>query len=208
MFRPPTGDRILSYEGSTITERDAAGTRLRQLIGPERMDLGLVSVWPAWSPDGSKIAFNQVDSSDGVGVFVMNADGSDVRFAGRGHPFAWSPDGSRIAVGQSDLVPAGSTAYCPDSWSQDRCPSASWISIVDVDAGTERMLEGTHNVAGDEEAGILGYSWAPDGRSLLLLRKPGTRLVTVDVETGLASELPWEADSPASWQRVAPGDSP
>jgi hypothetical protein len=81
------------------------------------------------------------------------------------------------------------------------------ISIVDVDAGTERMLEGTHNVAGDEEAGILGHSWAPDGRSLLLLRKPGTRLVTVDVETGLASELPWEADSPASWQRVAPGGS-
>jgi WD40-like Beta Propeller Repeat len=203
MLRPPAGDRILSYEGSTITERDAAGTRLRQIIGPERMDAGLVSVWPAWSPDGSKIAFNQVDSSDGLGVFVMNADGSDVRFAGRGHPFAWSPDGSRIAVGQSDLVPAGSTAYCPDSWSQDHCPSASWISIVDVDAGTERMLEGTHNVAGDEEAGIVGYSWAPDGRSLLLLRKPGTRLVTVDVETGLASELPWEADSPGSWQRVA-----
>jgi len=210
MFRPPTGDRILSYEGRTITERDAAGTKLRELIGPDRTDVRFALIeWPAWSPDGSRIAFAgaPVDPRDGRDVFVMNADGSDVRFAGRGGPFAWSPDGSRIAVGQSDLVLAGSTAYCPDSWSYDHCASASWISIVDVDAGTERILEGTYNVAGDEEAGILGWSWAPDGRSLLLLRKPGTRLVTVDIATGLASELPWEADSPASWQRVAPGDS-
>ena len=66
------------------------------------------------------------------------------------------------------------------------------------------MLEGPHNVAGDEEAGIHGWSWAPDGRSLLLLRRPGTRLVTVDVETGRATELPWAAESPASWQRIAP----
>jgi hypothetical protein len=215
MFRPPTGDRILSYEGTTITERDAAGTKLRELIGPGRTDVAFASIeWPEWSPDGSKIAF-----VGGRSVFVMNADGSDVRLVGRegaapaSRPGsaasgpAWSPDSSRIAVGQSDIVLPGSTDYCPDLWSIDHCASASWISIVDVDAGTERILEGTHSVAGDEEAGLVGYSWAPDGRSLLLLQKPGTRLVTADVETGLATELPWAADSPASWQHVAPGDS-
>lgn len=214
MFRPPTGDRILSYEGTTITERDATGMKLRELIGPARTDVRFARIdWPEWSPDGSRIAFvgDQGDQvyPDGMSVFVMNADGSDVRLAGRGgNAPAWSPDGSRIAVGQSDIVQPGTTAYCPDrGWLVDHCASASWISIVDVDAGTERILEGTHNVAGDEEAGIEGWSWAPDGRSLLLLRKPGTGLVTVDVATGLATELPWAADSPASWQRVAPGDS-
>jgi dipeptidyl aminopeptidase/acylaminoacyl peptidase len=214
MFRPPTGDRILSYEGYSITERDAEGTKLRTLIGTSVRSGRFASIsWPEWSPDGSKIAFegDPVDLSDGRSVFVMNADGSDVRLVGRegrvgGSP-AWSPDGSRIAVGQLDIVLPGSTAYCPDTGWHDYCASAAWISIVDVDAGTERILEGTHNVAGDEDAGIVGWSWAPDGRSLLLLRKAGTRLVTVDVETGLATELPWAADSPASWQRVAPGDS-
>ncbi len=213
MFRPPSGDRILSYEGTTITERDAAGTKLRQLIGPDRTDVRFALVeWPEWSPDGFKIAFvgDPVDSSEGRGVFVMNADGSDVRrlvALRAGFGLAWSSDSSRIAVMQADMVLTGSTDYCPDRWWVDHCAASAWIAIVDVDAGTERILEGTHNVAGDEEAGIVGWSWAPDGRSLLLLRKPGTRLVTVDVDTGLATELPWAADSPASWQHVAPEDS-
>jgi Tol biopolymer transport system component len=32
---------------------------------------------PAWSPDGSRIVFARVHT--GAGLFVMNADGSDIR---------------------------------------------------------------------------------------------------------------------------------
>jgi TolB protein len=62
---------------------------------------------PAWSTDGRKIAFAR-DVGLGVALFVMNADGSNVRQLTRPvlHPTgfttsdlapAWSPDGRRIA---------------------------------------------------------------------------------------------------------------
>jgi Tol biopolymer transport system component len=46
------------------------------------------------SPDGATIAF--VASRNPSGIYLMNADGSDVRFAvlGPGGPLAWSPDGA------------------------------------------------------------------------------------------------------------------
>jgi Tol biopolymer transport system component len=59
---------------------------------------------PAWSPDGSKIAFVRFRES-GTGIWVMNADGTGARRITDGGPDvdgtdlgpAWSPDGSRIA---------------------------------------------------------------------------------------------------------------
>lgn len=55
---------------------------------------------PAWSPDGSKIAFWSHRGGN-LDVYVMNADGSAVARlttdpADDLHP-AWSPDGTRIA---------------------------------------------------------------------------------------------------------------
>lgn len=44
---------------------------------------------PDWSPDGTRIAF--FSRRDGGGIFVMNADGSDVSFLVEGGQPAWSP---------------------------------------------------------------------------------------------------------------------
>jgi TolB protein len=68
---------------------------------------------PAWSPDGSEIVF-QSDRAGAFDIYVMNADGSDVRGLTRdaaldGVP-TWSPDGEWIAF-SSLLVGNDSEIY-------------------------------------------------------------------------------------------------
>src|SRR5947199_463546 len=62
---------------------------------------GTSSVRPAWSPDGSHIAF-QTSEANAYHVYTMAADGSDRRLitqAGNDDRHAvWSPDGKTLAV--------------------------------------------------------------------------------------------------------------
>ena len=66
---------------------------------------------PAWSPDGTKIAFvsNRGSGDLGWSIFVMNADGSEQRVLARNtsrfaHP-TWAPSGKQIAfVGVGDTT--------------------------------------------------------------------------------------------------------
>jgi hypothetical protein len=55
---------------------------------------------PAWSPDGSRIAFVS-DRADSPGIHTIAPDGSDLRFLGPGSEPDWSPDGSRIVFSRS-----------------------------------------------------------------------------------------------------------
>ncbi len=74
---------------------DIASREITKLIA------GGVNTYPAWSPDGKKIAFRRMLGENNSEVFIANADGSDARNL-TNHPAfdgwpAWSPDGSRIA---------------------------------------------------------------------------------------------------------------
>lgn len=61
----------------------------------------LADIDPAYSPDGSRIAFASARSSSAVVIHTMNADGTNVRrllFTGaQSHSPSWSPDGANIA---------------------------------------------------------------------------------------------------------------
>jgi TolB protein len=62
---------------------------------------GGVNTYPAWSPDGKRIAFRRMLGESNSEVFVANADGTEARNLTNDPAFdgwpAWSPDGTKIA---------------------------------------------------------------------------------------------------------------
>ena len=70
------------------------GTGLQQLTQHRAEDDA-----PAWSPDGQKIAFVSYRNVAEGGIFIMNADGSNIAAltnSGEDYP-SWSPDGTQLA---------------------------------------------------------------------------------------------------------------
>jgi Tol biopolymer transport system component len=99
-------DRFEQATGEGIYLMNADGTNQRLVVALDLMPISVSQI--RWAPDGSRIAFVQVDRAHSSSesewisqIMVMNSDGSDV------HPitgpeddqatsFSWSPDGSRI----------------------------------------------------------------------------------------------------------------
>lgn len=98
----PDGTRIayFGYEdltGNTLRVMNADGTGDHVLLDSQAVSCFLRpgTVRPAWSPDGTKIAFS---CSREAGIQVVGADGSDLTtvISPGSEPY-WAPDGSRIA---------------------------------------------------------------------------------------------------------------
>lgn len=124
----------------------------------------------AWSPDGSRIAFSAITTTwdDGYGIFVVDADGSELTRIDTGGAAAlypvFSPDGSRIAFsskrdGNGDV----------------------WVMRVD---GTQANRL-TQDEAND------GYpTWSPDGSTIAAAAIGTTRTVTITT--------PWSLSKPTA----------
>lgn len=142
-----------------VTERDGAdpeiwtmradGTDLRQLTRNDAND-----VQPAWSPDGSRLAFSS-GRGDDAQIYVMMADGSGLRRVTdrpgvNGAP-AWSPDGRRIAFAGDQMTPGH--------------PFDDDIFVIDADgSGLRRLVGGTGQQADP--------AWSPDGELVLYSSAP------------------------------------
>ena len=107
---------------------------------------------PAWSPDGTQIAYYTHLTEQAWAIMVMDADGGNPRQLTEGNtcgcaPF-WSPDGSRI-VFTADLTP---TPTCETRSGE--------IAMINADGSDYHLL--TENDFND-----LYSPWSPDGVHIL-----------------------------------------
>ena len=115
--RPAIAETAAMDPAEAATNRVALAAALRQADvyvmepdGTRRRRLTRTSVSdetaPAWSPDGRKIAFARNGSGDD-GIYVMDADGSDVRRLTSGQDLepSWSPDGTQLAFTRTTRPP-------------------------------------------------------------------------------------------------------
>jgi Tol biopolymer transport system component len=106
----PSGSTIAFARGGSIYTIKPDGTGLTELASlPGVLD------HPAWAPDGTRIVFDEL-SAGSDGIYVVNADGSDLTLlragaqaSGPGAP-SWSPNGRQILFFNTPRVLTGFTA--------------------------------------------------------------------------------------------------
>jgi TolB protein len=206
-----TGPLYASRNGDIVFESDRTGDR--DIYRMHADGSGLIRLTdspyrdqhPAWSPDGSQIAF--FSWRPPVGLYVMDADGSNLRAlqteAMEAQFPSWSPDGRSIAF-QSNMAggaeiwvinlenlrvrqvtPTGIVATIP-AWSPDGSRIAfagvSTIGIINADGSGLAYVSRPDNAVDSDPA------WSPDGLKIAF-----RRYVPVDWVT--AHQSIWVMDS-------------
>lgn len=194
----PSCKGVLSPDGTTMAYGTADGVLLQDVRTGEAVrrlvpDLGRVAP-PAWSPDGTRLAFERV----GVGgIYTVNADGSDQRLirelARPTSAVAWSPDGSRVAFFD--------TTKTSDDGSGD-----TRFTAMTVNRDGSRPV--TLLYAGHCTCGGLfppSLAWSPDGELIAIAttqRRGGAALYTVRPDGSDPQAVRAGYYGPLAWQPV------
>jgi Tol biopolymer transport system component len=150
-----------------IYTADPDGTNITRLTRDDT--LGMDDLYPAWSPDGKKIAFVSYRDADGCcEIFTMNADGSGLAQVTHTQGVinwrpAWSPDGTQLAVIRGD----GSLFKMNvDGTSEvELLHDAAGVSFPDWSPDGSKILFGQSSL----------YTIHPDGTGLTFLNSTGSQ---------------------------------
>lgn len=141
------GDRLAGVNASleNIALINTDGTDLKEITSEKST---IRAEHPTWSPDGTKIAFQEGNLLD-YSIWVANPDGSaKVKITEKpisGTSPAWSPDGSKIAFTNNFTIVRTSSEI-----------AACQISVMNPDGSDLKILT-------SETASDLDPAWAPDG---------------------------------------------
>jgi len=157
----------------------------RRVIKP-----GVYVEYPAWSPDGRQIAFMSPGEGTQYDIYVMNADGTDVRRLTEfpdddGWP-AWSPDGRQIVF--SSVRDDCLYSEAKDCLTTGDIGPWHTLYVMNADGTDQHRLSRTFGQ----------YAvWSPDGQFILfapwlnVIRPDGTGLTRLPVEgTPAEPEMP------------------
>lgn len=155
------------------------GTTAINLTNEPRFD----DTEPAFSPDGSRIAFRS--ERDGGGIFLMGATGESVRrLTDKGYSPSWSADGRSVIFAQQRLVDP-SIAY-----------GLRNLFIADVTTGATRLFY--------DGIDVLQPALSPHGKRVAFMTsKRGQRdVMTIDGKGTASSITHVTADAPTDWNPV------
>jgi dipeptidyl aminopeptidase/acylaminoacyl peptidase len=149
---------------------NADGTRNVQLTRNPTADFD-----PQWSPDGTRIAFLS-DRGGRNAIYVIDADGGEARRLVEApsavRELAWAPDGKSIAFTRLDETTPEEERRGKeknDARVVGEGKKHAHVHLADPTTGETRRL-----TSGDFS--ILRFDWAPDGKSIVVDRAPGTGL--------------------------------
>jgi Tol biopolymer transport system component len=157
---------------------------------PVAVESNAFSVYPVWSPDGSRVAFGS--GYDQTELTVADADGSNARSLGveTRATFAWSPDGTRLAYVRADEAQNGfdAVAIVGSDGEGDRVVvrGLEWRSVAWSPDGEQLLLAG-HPESENPVAG-------PDGWDLYTVRIDGTDLVQLTRSVAFEHFAAWSPD--------------
>lgn len=200
---------------SEIFVVNADGTGLTRLTNNTVMD-----EMPAWSPDGTKIAF----ASD-YQIYVMNADGTELTRLTHDNAFdaepSWSPDGAKLAF-SSDSGRAGTSAVysmnadgtgitqltsdpgddIQPAWSPDGMKIAFAAKRNTTHYGIYVMnADGSGQIGLTRAEGwLLSPSWSPDGKMIAYVSNAAGMFCLV-ISDGSGATCHFGADGWLSWSR-------
>jgi TolB protein len=127
--------------------------------------------FPAWSPDGKKIAF-ACDFDGTMNIYVMDPNGNQTKQLTKSneptwHP-SWSPDGKKIVFSR-------------------KMPTGSGIFVMDADGDNEKQIA---QDAADP-------AWSPDGKKILFTSRrsgAGYRVYVMDTSGANVTELTFNSN--------------